>query len=264
MHVQSETGPISSRRELESASLERIAGHVRWELRRLLAGGTTQEWLAVEILDYSSASQLNKILHGSANLPLEKSSILDQKGYQPSIPGTTYRELAQMLATRRRRRAPNTSGVWDVFLALPMASTDDDAAFRRVQSEAEMLVKALEAHCGFSVYCGALQVKGRDDFDSPAFALTDNVEALQRAERFLLWVDMPISKPSSVWVEAGLALAMGKPGVYLVREPEILPYILRQAADARIPGLGSVRYEWIGDESPATRVRRHGPKLFAL
>lgn len=264
MRAQNETGPISSRTELETASLERIASHMRWELRRLLDGGTTQEALAVEVLEYSSASQLNKILHGTAYLPTGKCAILDREGFQPSIPETTYGELAQMLVTRRRRRAPNTSGVWDVFLALPMASTDDDAAFRRVQTDAEMLVKALESHCGFSVYCGALQVKGRDDFDSPAFALTDNVEALRQAEHFLLWVDMPITKPSSVWVEAGLALAMGKPGVYLVREPDVLPYILRQAADARIPGLGSVRYEWIGDEPPATRVRRHGHKLFAL
>jgi len=123
-------------------------------------------------------------------------------------------------------------------------------------------VKALQDHCSFSVYCGALQVAGRDDFDSPAFALTDNVDALRKSRNFLLWVDMPLSKPSSVWVEAGMALAMGKPCTYLVRSPEVLPYILKQAMGADLPGLGSVRCEWLEEASPATLVRRHGYQLF--
>ncbi|NCC37333.1 MAG: hypothetical protein EOM24_35780 [Chloroflexia bacterium] len=228
----------------------------------MLEEGVTQEHVGIELLGYSSGSQFNRILHGDANLPAGRAHRLDKAGYSTSLPETSFEQLAKMRATRRRKRAPNGSGIWDVFLALPMASTDDDDAFRRVQEDATLLVKALEDHCGFSVYCGALQVRGRDDFDSPAFALADNVEALKNARHFLLWVDMPLSRPSSVWVEAGMALVMGKPCVYLVHSPDVLPYILKQATGAHLPGLGSVRCEWIGDGPPATLVRRHGLQLF--
>lgn len=231
----------------------------------MLARGFTQEKLGIEVLGYTTASQLNKIVNGSASLTTDRARLLDEHGLSPVVADISFEELARMRATRQRRRAPNSSGLWDVFLALPMASTDDDAAFDHVQREARALVQALEDRCDFTVYCGALQVAGRDDFDSPAFALADNVEALRRASNFLLWVDRPLTKPSSVWVEAGMALALGKPSVYLVKEPETLPYILRQASGAKVAGLGGVRCEWIGSSaSPANLVRRHGRQLFAI
>ncbi|MCE1175044.1 MAG: hypothetical protein LWW77_10615 [Propionibacteriales bacterium] len=257
-------GPIPSREILEAAGLERIEGQIRWELQEVLSQGYTQEKLGIEVLGYTTASQLNKIVNGSASLTVDRARMLDEHGLTPVL-GGSFEELALMRATRQRRRAPNSSGLWDVFLALPMASTDDDAAFSQIQHEARALVQALQERCDFTVYCGALQVAGRDDFDSPAFALADNIEALRKSSNFLLWVDRPLTKPSSVWVEAGIALALGKPCVYLVKEPETLPYILRQAADAKVGALGSVRCEWVGSSSsPANLVRRHGRHLFSM
>lgn len=261
MDLSQDPGPIRSRNELEAAPLERIEEHIRWELRRLVGVGT-QEFFAIEVLNYPTAAQLNKILHGKAQLPIERARLLDAAAHSTSLEGTTFEDLVRVRATRQRRRAPNGSGIWDVFLALPMASTDDHGAFRRVQEGAALLVETLQNHCGFSVYCGATQVKDRDDFDSPAFALAENVDALRTARHFLLWVDKPLSKPSSVWVEAGMALVMGKPSVYMVPGPDVLPYILRQATNSGISALGQVRCEWLSDGNPAALVRRHGTKLF--
>lgn len=111
----------------------------------------------------------------------------------------------------------------------------------------------------------------RADFDSPGFALADNVPAMLNSRRFVLYVPTIVEKPSSVWVEAGMALVLKKPSVYFIPGREVLPYILQpyilqQAVGSRdLEGVGSINVHWIGEETtPAGLVRRHGNSIFEL
>ena len=238
---------------------------MRFELLTLLRS-TTQEELAHKV-GYDTGSQISKIINGLADLPVARAKELDNLGLKTTL-GTSFEMLISAVKEthepRRRRSKPILAGGYDIFLALPMTSTSDEAKYHAVRTEARNLVSALEAQCGYSVYCGALSVATRTDFDSPGFALEENVPALANCRRFVLWVSELITKPSSVWVEAGMALALGKPSIYLVPSPEILPYILREVAETgNLPNFGNVRIHWIdNDITPTSLVVRHRTRLF--
>jgi transcriptional regulator with XRE-family HTH domain len=258
--------PLRSAQDIEESSLERLRDQVRFELINLLKS-STQEDLAHRI-GYDSGSQISKILNGFADLPVSRARDLDRLGLRTTL-NTSFETLVSAIKEahgprRGKRYKPVLAGGYDVFLALPMASTENENKYQTVRTEARNLVSALEAHCGYSVYCGALSVATRTDFDSPGFALEENVPALVNCRRFVLWMSELIAKPSSVWVEAGMALALGKPSTYLVPSPEVLPYILREVADTgKLADLGAVRVHWIDDDiTPTSLVVRHRTRLF--
>lgn len=258
--------PLGSADGIDDASHERLEDQVRFELTQLLRS-STQEELA-HLAGYETGSQVSRIVNGYADLPISRARQLDSLGYSTTL-GTTFERLANAVkAARGPRRGkqsrPILAGSYDIFLAVPMASTDDEAKYQQVRTEARNLVAALEAQCGYSVYCGALGAASRTDFDSPGFALEENVPALAKCRRFVLWVPTLITRPSSVWVEAGMALALEKPSTYLAPSPEVLPYILREITEAAdIPGIRNVRVHWINnDMTPTSLVVRHKIKLF--
>jgi hypothetical protein len=259
--------PIETAQDIDEASRERLEDQIRFELTQLLKT-STQEELA-HMAGYETGSQISRILSGYADLPAARARELDNLGYQTTL-STSFERLANAVksahAPRRGKRSrPILTGSYDVFLAVPMASTDDEKKYQEVRTEARNLVAALESQCGYSVYCGALGAASRTEFDSPGFALEENVPALAKCRRFVLWVPGLIVKPSSVWVEAGMALALAKPSTYLAPSPEVFPYILRQITGAEdVPGIGAVRVHWINDDlTPTSLVVRHKAKLFA-
>jgi hypothetical protein len=252
--------------DLTRAPLDALRDHLRFELDRAAQDLGSLEALAHQ-MGYETGSQVSKIRAGSADLPLAKARFLDSRGISTTL-GVTWSSLVEAIAVRktknRNRTAPIAPGAVDVFLAVPMASTSDDAQYEETRRKAHAFVTAIETYCAYSVYCAALQVGSRKDFDAPGFALTDNTTALAHCRRFVLFVPEVVEKPSSVWVEAGLALAWQKPSTYFVPHPEVLPYILQQAADVKgLESIGTACIHWIDDDrSPASLVRRHGPALF--
>jgi hypothetical protein len=266
MMPDSDNSPLEKAEDIHEASLERLQDQVRFELLQLV-GSSTQEAVA-HMVGYNTGSQMSRILSGFADLPVDRAKVLDSCGYTTTL-GTTFELLAKAVKQAHRPRQgrqsrPILAGTYDVFLAVPMGSTADEAGYQQVRTEAKNLVAALQAYCGYSVYCGALSVATRADFDSPGFALEENVPALVKCRRFVLWVPEIITRPSSVWVEAGMALALQKPSTYLVPSPEVLPYILRQVFEAgNIAGIGGVHVHWIDhDITPTSLVVRHQAKLF--
>lgn len=258
--------PLGAAEDIDEASHERLEDQVRFELMQLLKS-FTQEELA-HLAGYETGSQISRILSGYADLPVGKARQLDSLGHRTTL-GTSFERLANAVKVGRgprlgKQSRPILTGSYDIFLAVPMASTEDEAKYQEVRAEVRNLVAALQSQCGYSVYCGALSVASRADFDSPGFALEENVPALSKCRRFVLWVPTLITKPSSVWVEAGMALALTKPSTYLAPSPEVLPYILRQITDAgNMPGIGNVRVHWINaDMTPTSLVVRHKNKLF--
>lgn len=257
--------PIASTDDLAQASLERVQDQVVFELHRIqYEEGLTQDQLR-EVLGFDSAGSVSKLLNGKTFLSVRAAKSLDETGRRTRL-GCSFKELQRVLAEKRRRakaRLPRQvkSGKFDVFLAVPMASTADDEHYRRVRKHAQSIVRALRNE-GYEVYCGALDVEDRDDFDAPNFAVEENVPALINSRYFVLWVGEAVDKPSSVWVEAGIALALGKPSTYLVGHPDYLPYILRQASEAK--GLDAdVTITWLTDGMTAAGlIRRNHTEWF--
>jgi hypothetical protein len=246
--------------EIEAYSAERLRRVIIAELRGAVGAGDTQETLALK-LGYSSAAQLNKILRGHANLPVDKARILDSLGYVTES-GATFSFLAQRHAEVRARNRSSTSKTFDLFLALPMAATASDEEFAHVKDTATRMVDALENNCDYTVYCAALGVVGRRDFDSSAFAMADNVAALRNSERFALWLPGPLTKSSSVWVEAGMALALQLHCTFLVPNLDVLPYILTEARHSPMHGFGTVSFHLTNGVDPVALIRRHRGRLF--
>ena len=126
----------------------------------------------------------------------------------------------------------------DVFLASPMASLTGRGSYIRERESASDLARIIESYCGYSVYYAGDEIESDADFEAPGIALALNVQALRDSRHFVLLVTEPLVKPSSVWVEAGLALAYGKPLTLFVNATDDLPYMLRQVTDAHdVPGI---------------------------
>ena len=74
------------------------------------------------------------------------------------------------------------------------------------------------------------------------FSLSEDLEALRRSKYFMLVY--PERIVSSVLFEAGLAVALGKPSVYFIRDRRNLPFLMKQAEQAKLPaGVRIYEYE---------------------
>lgn len=252
---------VSAADALQEMTGERLKNAIINELREILASGYTQERLG-DILDYDGGSQVSKIVKGAAELTLDKADRLDAAGFVPTIGGSFHALVLERRAKMRRKSRPPHPSHYDLFLAVPMASTHDADDFTKVQRAARSLVDALQNSCDFEVYCAALQVNARDDFDAAAFALEDNLRALRASARFALWVPHPLTRPSSVWVETGIALAWDLPCTFFVPSLDVLPYILTEGKTTPVQQFGAVRLFVVNDRGPAALVRKNKARLF--
>ena len=264
---QPEDDPVGAGTDLDEADIGALREQVRHQLQRLIVGSQMTEEAVGHAIGYSTGSQISKILNGNADLPVPKARELDAL-VADAPPVWQFEALARAVAARRpyerTRGKPVLTGSFDVFLAVPMASTSDGAEYRRIRELARDTVAAMMTHCGYRVYCAAVDVEELADFDSPGFAIAENIHALMRSKRFVLLVPKAVHKPSSVWVEAGIALALGKPCTFLIPDQRVLPYILQEAAEPRgIAGLGTVRVKWTNDvQSAAALIVKHKRRLF--
>jgi hypothetical protein len=74
----------------------------------------------------------------------------------------------------------------------------------------------------------------------------------------------PLDRPSSVFVEAGFALATWTPSLYLVPDLSVLPYSLRELGEHLAPDiLPPVRWHATTDMETATDfIRNQGEVIF--
>lgn len=120
---------------------------------------------------------------------------------------------------------------YDVFLASPMAALKTDNDYQQYRNGALAIEKALQKHCGFtSVFYAGRNIPSKAAFEAAGDSLSEDFEALQSSRHFLLIY--PEQKASSVIYEAGMALAMGKPSVYVTNHRRDLPFLLQQAPQA--------------------------------
>lgn len=153
----------------------------------------------------------------------------------------------------------------DVFLAVPMAALGHgadaaarQAAFAAVREEALTVIAALKKYCGVeSVFYAGEKIATFDDFESSVVAVKDDMAKLTAARRFVMLY--PSRHVSSVIFEAGVALALRKPSLYLVRRRSDLPFLMVEAAGA----FSCVRiHECATIEATVNQLKADGLKAF--
>jgi len=147
----------------------------------------------------------------------------------------------------------------EVFLAAPMATA---SAYDPIRELTLKVANALCDHCGVGeVYCAATTITDRGVFEEPSTALQKNMVPFRAARAFAMLLPEPV--PSSVFVEAGMALAFGLPSVYFVKRREDLPWMLRDVSGAAVPRLGCARIvEYRDDADLLRKIAVNGRQLF--
>ena len=131
----------------------------------------------------------------------------------------------------------------DVFLAMAMAGLDTEEEYQNYRSQALRIAKGLQDFCGFqSIFYAGRNLETKDKFEAEDFSLSQDLAALRRSKYFMLVY--PERIVSSVLFEAGLAVALGKPSVYFIRDRRSLPFLMKKAEQAKLPaGVRIYEYE---------------------
>lgn len=271
----SEEPPITDARKLSSESESRLKRQLRYELERAYKGWTppplNQEEFA-HILGFDGAGHVSAMLTGRETVTKKAADALDTAGVLTSL-GTSFGSLRDALASAmrrerpigRRRLSPLDMPVFDVFLSSPMAALDGET-YQKQRDDANSFAAEIKAHCGLTVYYAGRDIATADEFDDEALAVQKNLSALLESKYFVLLITEELRRYStSVLVEAGMALTLGKPSIYFVSDLEYLPYILRRIGDSssRLP-LPPVSVEvCVGGLGRAIGLlRRNGRELF--
>lgn len=218
-------------------------------------GSDNQGWLA-KILGYANGSSVSKIVGGRVGLDPKRAARLDEEGYSTSL-GCSYQELAEMI-----KRAPTSKH--DVFLAGPMASSI--GGYSSGRGPLLDLAETISEYAHLNVYFAGRDIPTDESFDMADIALDVNLSAIETSKYFVLFLPESPVEPSSVWVEAGVALHMGIPSLYFIPDHASLPYMLRLATRSRTrAGRAPITLSPFSDISqPMSYVKRHGPSLFEL
>jgi hypothetical protein len=149
---------------------------------------------------------------------------------------------------------------YDVFVASAMAANKDSAEYAETREEVLDLINILKTECGLtSVFYAGADLLGFDDFDPKILALQDDLDVLRQSRYFLLFYPKKVA--TSAIYEAGWALILGKPSLYLVRDDKDLPFLLGSAHQAFTPPL--VRILECPDRNITKEtIRAHGSRLF--
>ena len=131
----------------------------------------------------------------------------------------------------------------DVFLAMAMAGLDTEEQYQTYRSQGLKIEKWLQDFCGFrAVFYAGRDLETKEKFEAEDFSLNHDLDALRRSKYFMLVY--PEKLVSSVLFEAGLAVALGKPSVYFIRDRSSLPFLMKKAEQAKLPaGVRIYEYE---------------------
>ncbi len=219
---------LTSVDELDELGLVQLEDHLRFELDELVATVGGQGALANE-LGYKDASSVSRILCGlSISLPLEKARKLDTSEFSPTIPGLTFEGLVTAIERVRKVGAST-----DIFLAAPMSASGDK--YEADRGLAMDFMNQLRRH-KTSVYYAGEHILDPSDFDAQDLAFHANLAHLRTSRRFVLYLPRALknSRPSSIWVELGIALGLGIPATLFVPNLKSVPFVVeRSVQDAR-------------------------------
>jgi pimeloyl-ACP methyl ester carboxylesterase len=149
---------------------------------------------------------------------------------------------------------------YDVFLAMAMAALDTEEKYQAYRNQALEIVKCLQDSCGFrSVFYAGHDLETKQEFEAEDFSLSEDIEALRCSKYFMLIY--PERIVSSVLFESGLAVALGKPAVYFIRDRSSLPFLMKKAEQAKLPA-GVRIYEYENLAQIEGLLRKSGDRLW--
>jgi len=263
-----ERAPIRTVEDLATAAPELIAEYMAWELRRLVADTDSTHLDFAHDLDYRAPGNVSRWINGRQPISGEGAARLD-RAYPDFGLHLTGERFSTLHKRMRKARAivPQSKGHFDVFLASPMESVRDERPDGRYAAERGMareMVAALMNHCGFTnIFYAGHTIESAADWEAPDSSLEGNIAALRNSDYFVLLALTPPPRPSGVYVEAGLALALGKPSVYFVGSDDSLPWMLRAANAHQSPHLPRVSIQQVESlEQALGRVRAERGRMF--
>jgi nucleoside 2-deoxyribosyltransferase len=114
------------------------------------------------------------------------------------------------------------------FIAAPMSAFESDEDYKENRSSVLALADFLENKYGFSsIYYAGSNISTNKNFTSNEIAINKDLRALKKADTFIMVYPGKIL--SSVLIEAGYALALGKRMLLMVKDRRDLPYLFREA-----------------------------------
>lgn len=147
---------------------------------------------------------------------------------------------------------------YDVFLSAPMASLQSDQRYQDERKQILEIIAAMKEHCNFrSVYFAGEHIGSVTQFDQADVAADEALAQLRDSKYYVMvYGDRLLS---SVFIEAGYAIALSKPSVLFVRSKADLPYLL-QAAQQNFRFIKVYEYR---DAVDLIRIiRTNGRKIF--
>jgi hypothetical protein len=180
-----------------------------------------------------------------------------------TIVGGIYLEIMERKPPSLPIHPPETTITYAVFISTPMDAYTDDQSRQEHRDKILQIKDALRQCCKFepTFYAGT-DIVDEEGFQSPAVALRQNFQKMQESKRFIMIY--PERLPSSILVEAGMALALGKDSVWFVKSPQSLPFLLREASNAsKQDGLPNIRiYKYNSIEDILNWIDRDRQDLF--
>ena len=150
----------------------------------------------------------------------------------------------------------------DVFLAVPMATLKNAAEADRHKEIVHIARTAVSKSCKTNrIFYAGDRASTRDDFDPSDQALAQNRSEMSAAKSFLMILEL--ERRTSVLVEAGMALGLGRPSLYMIKSKKNLPYLLREAGQAsRQQGLPLIRiHQYSTDKELAKGIEDIMPSM---
>jgi len=237
---------------LRNATQWREAG----ELRATILGQQLRQWLTAADL---TQAELARLLHVD---PGQVSRWCTDKAAPRDDHVISIVELLRGRGVQVELSQASTR----VFFSTPMAALDADS-YEADRIAAQTVYEELN-RIASPVYWGAAQITSADQFEAPDLAAERNLTSLSAAEAFVYLQLRELTRPSSSYVEMGMAIASGKAVTLFAPSEDCLPYILRrfEPISGRAAGLGG-RFRFYSIRSAADVVRLlaiHGPRLIGM
>lgn len=148
----------------------------------------------------------------------------------------------------------------DVFLAAVMAGHEGDAQYKVNRESVLALKRTLEQKNGCkSVFYAGTNIASMAGFDDDTLALNVDLQEMRASRNFVLYYPEKIA--SSVLFEAGWALVLGKPSIYIVRDRDDLPFLLNNASQAFKEQRVRV-FECPDEATMVAKIASYGDRLF--
>jgi nucleoside 2-deoxyribosyltransferase len=136
-----------------------------------------------------------------------------------------------------------------IFLAAPMSGFSSDAEYRQHRDIVNQACDLIE-RSGHSVYFAGRSIASQADFTIAGEAFRHDYSHLVDCDFFALYYPVPVR--SSVLVEAGMAIGLGKPCLLVAQRTDDLVYLLRQASESSgLLGVPPIEIKEFGTKKPS-------------